>query len=175
MEYVEQTPKDLEYRMFDKAIDLSQVELLRTKNYTVEEHSVTLHIIGESHILSIDNNLTEIFACVSLKEEPILYKDFRDGKRAFLSETINGFKFVTTVMFYDYDKDKPIVDLYLKHFKESDLKVLFPMQDEVPFEAVTAMKINTEINDLFFYLETIHSYPNENILVSTVTKIQKVS
>ena len=163
MQYVDQYARDLEYKIFDTNIDTSQISILQTKAIKIKGIQVNVCIIGESHIVEIEDILTEVFACVNLKENPIMDISLKNGEDHIRGEISHGsvaLNFSIKVL-----EDKNMINEHISYFEDSDLIVEFPSKENAPFKAITALKISI-IKDLL-HVESLHSYPNEGRIVLT--------
>jgi len=165
IEFKDQSCDILEYNLFDKTVDTNQFTVLQEKMIKFKEHEVKIGIIGESHFFSIDDSLTEVLACVNVKEDSVFRTKFNEGFSVV--KEINGLFIATRIEIFDKNKD---IDHLLHYFSiDPSLHVEFPSTENLPFKPVTVIKVANRDRMLVF--ESLHAYPNENRVVYSISSV----
>lgn len=158
MEYIEQSYKDLNLTI-SKNIDLNDFTLLVSKDIRIGDINISLHIIGESHIIKYttgDKYFYEIFACKILDDQEVLLSK-SISKLTKESFPLNGKQYSFEVFIKDQLSEN-ILEGY-----EEYLEFIFPKGSK------TALWVKGENKTLL--IKTLHSYQNENKYIYTSTTI----
>lgn len=161
MEFIEQSYKDLNLTITKKHIDLNDFTLLVSKDIKMGSVEISLHIIGESHILKYTiegKSFYEIFACKVLDDQKVmLSKNISELSEE--SFTFNFKKYCFEVSIEDKIKEN-VLDGYDEY-----LEFVFPKGSK------TALWVKYEDGPVL--IRSLHSYENEDKYIYTQSRIEK--
>jgi len=151
IDYVDQSYKELVLTLSKEQIQ--KVNILKSKNFNINDFNIKLSIIGASHCLDINNEFFEVFAATKI------------NNKALLSEKLNEIKEIS----YNFDNfnynfklvDKLEIDNY-----DLEFNYIFP-GDNNP-----ETKILLKKQDKNIIVNTLHFYPNEKTTIFTETNIE---
>jgi hypothetical protein len=172
IKYEDTSHKTLGLGLASGDVDVSNLSIISKKTVG----NVEFGVLGASHYVKVKNGpqtLNEIFACRKI-----------DGEVRYYSLDQLGHQSVSTQnSYFTYDfkveliDDKDFIDALIKEFKEAEsnnygdsLMELFPTKEEGAFEACTYM--NVKDCEEFIRAQTLHAYPEENIVVYTESKFK---
>jgi hypothetical protein len=171
IKYEDTSHKTLGLGLASGNIDVSNLSVISTKTVG----NIEFGILGASHYVKIHNGpdtLNEIFACRKLNGD-VRYYSINDLNNQSINTQNRYFNYEFKVEVID---DKKFIDALIKEFEDADannygdsLMELFPTKGEVPFKACTY--INVKESEHFTRVQTIHTYPEENTIVYTESKI----
>lgn len=171
--YEDTSHKVLGLAVSDFDLDVSNLSVISTQKVGDFEFGV----LGASHFFKMRNGsniITEVFACKKLEGDI----------RYYPLESLVGQKVSTENNSFVYDfkveliEDKKFIDALIGMFDEAvtkndghNLAELFPTKEELPFKACT--NINVKEYKSFIRVQTLHTYPEEGIIVYTESKIKR--
>jgi len=158
MNFIEQSYKDLNLSIVENNINLDDFTILKSKNIKLDNIAISLHIIGESHIIKYtldDKSFYEIFACKTLNSEKLLLcKNITNISKEFFEFNNIKYSFELSIK----DKVKQIDNNYDEY-----LEFIFPKGSK------TAIWFKNENN--IINIHTLHSYDNEKKYIYTNSKL----
>lgn len=154
MEFIEQSYKDLNLTIVENSIDLDDFTIIKSKDIKIDNITISLHIIGESHIIkyTLDNkSFYEIFACKTLNNNKLLLsKNITNISKESFEFSNKKYSFELSI------EDK--IKQYNNNYDEY-LEFIFPKGSKT---AIWFKNKNNIIN-----IDTLHSYDNENKYIYT--------
>ena len=151
IELIEQSHKELILTILEEKP--KNLKILKTELFSLDGFMIELSIIGASHYLNINNQLFEVFAATKIEENFLKQLSFNKIKNIAYSFDNFNYSFELTDSF---------------KIKNPDLKFnyIFP-GERMPETKVLLKTINNSI-----YINSYHSYPNENTIIFTETIIE---
>jgi hypothetical protein len=177
MQYIEQTPDDLRLIIGDKVISSDNFNVVSKHHIKHKGYSIVFGILTESHFVTFKRNETEfseVCACNDVKvtgteqvkitnQTAKLQRDYLDLSYSFSHEAMNmstGTKRLSLLQ----DKRSRTDVHYLTH--------TFPTSKQGEFPAVTEVYIS--VSEVIT-IESVHTYPNCDVMVFTTSVIQTQS
>jgi hypothetical protein len=170
IKYEDTTHKALGLIVAENDLDVTNLSIIERKVIG----DIEIGVLGASHYIKVrdnDNILTEVFACKSISGADYQPLSVLDDD---IENEYKGFMYSFNQLTFEGDEVDGIINLYDLLYdgdSENGLKVEFPTNDVVQFPPVTYVQITQNIEK---YLEviTLHAYPEENVVVTTETKIK---
>lgn len=178
MEYVDQSADNIVLNTIDGDFSFDELNLISQKEFFIGRTKISFGILGASHFLKVENKndiFAEVFACIKMdKKESFSLIDAASNKSLNLEKKLLDYSFKSTRVKMDSNSKKRyssvVAQSSLVEVFPGDAEYIFPMgEDSFEFEPLTAIAIKAVGKDI--YLETLHSYPNEQTLIFTDTKI----
>jgi len=158
MQYIDQSYKDLRLTL-TSSINLDHFSLLRSKTIKLEGLTLTLYIIGESHIIHYQSkyqSFYEIFACQCIENDDILLSSTLDELMQNSLDLPN----------YKYSFALCVLSEAQEEQNTYDHSLTFTF----PKNSVTS--IGVKLQNKHIAIKTLHSYLNEQKYIYTSQKIQ---
>ena len=181
VQFLDQSASALSLNLIEGRIDESKFDIL-AKGF-IEDLDIRLdaHIIGGSHFLIIhvgDRCVSEVFACTEIETDlPRLYCGPLGGITKNVECVISGnFRYVFEAGIHDFgpisvcDMEDDFESRYPKHVF---LTFEFPKANRTEVYNPTTIVL-AGMNSTLIDVSTIHSYPTENKIVTTRSKLQLI-
>lgn len=159
MEFIEQSYKDLNLTIIKDTIDLNKFTIIKSKELTIGNITISLYIIGESHIIKYtcnEKSFYEIFACKTLHNNKLL-----------LSKNIAHISKESFELYNIKYNFKLSIEDTIKQKNQNDydeyLEFTFPKGSK------TAIWLKSKNN--IIDIDTLHSYDNEKKYIYTTTTL----
>lgn len=174
IKYEDTDYKSLGLVLIDNDVDVSELSIIDK----ISNDDVEFGILGASHYVKYKVNgrvFSEIFACKKLKGDNIRYYPLE--KLTKMTTHTENFKYEFKVEVIDDIKriNKLIsnFDNLLKSQPSETLKEVFPIKRNGYFEPATYVHVTSEENTIIS--TTIHAYPEDDIVVYTESKLNKIN
>ena len=185
--YADQSASILRLNLVQGSVDKSNFNILCTRELKSGLEGLRLGIIGASHYFELVDSqgevvLTEVFACV----------DLDNPRRVVIADNIQK-NYSAQYVFPGFDYR---IDLELKNWEEG-MWIFHALRDSIEIETPKSVGLSFEFpgseksanpdflpltlvkaiaaDDFGFKIETIHAYPNEDMLVYTSTSLRRTS
>lgn len=177
MEYAEQTAESIRLYLTESAFNASHFTLLKKESVSFGDIHIQFGILGESHFIEYrvgEKYLTEICACTEARKltPPILVSDFLPNIKALpVTTTLLPYSYSFTYAYTQWDEGEDRLKKLRQKSTDSNTHILthiFPASDHHPLEAVT--EIYLTLGEILS-LQTVHTYPNEGVMVFTHNKL----
>ncbi|MBU1054385.1 MAG: DUF2617 family protein [Proteobacteria bacterium] len=175
-----QAARDLRLNLIEgQMADWSQFRILKAQGMDRNPWNVKAHVIGASHLISVNYNgslFHEIFACMEVKADakPIYYGPIMDiGNLTHKFVDKLSYKFDSKIL--KWDTGEPLM-LDLEHMANTagDNKIgLVAEFPPINTDIITKTIVLITMDDKMLKFETVHSYPNEDCIVFTQTRIKE--
>ncbi|MCD4817073.1 MAG: DUF2617 family protein [Candidatus Cloacimonetes bacterium] len=181
MEYIDQSASNLLLTIVKGDLDMTQFNILSEEKIQYPDLKIISRIIGGSHIITIQSKdivLHEIFACISVKDKKpfLLCKPLKDiESNVFLKfENQLNYQFSSSCQTSEEGFNKlQEIEILAKNRKTNNKHGLifeFPgNNDSAPKTIIYTVLMGKNIE-----IKTAHSYPNEQKIVFTETKVKLI-
>lgn len=188
MNYLEQIADDIRIFLVEGDFSKEQFNLLKESSCTWKNLVINFGILGESHFVNFLNSerdipasFTEICACTSASFNPATSTLHISNFLSKLPETPitqvwNEYTYTFTYENAKYKESKKLVTNLLTHKSKSGTTLLeykFPQKTffhTKPFTVISITKTDNEIS-----IQTVHTYPNENLNVFTHSSLKRTN
>ncbi len=181
MKYVDQSADALQFSLIKGTVNKSMLNILCDDQLIIPGIlTINIGIIGASHYLEVvgANNkpvLTEVLACVDINSiQKVISCKASDIYEA--SITFDGIHYALkkqTLVGTAAKRKMEDIERLGKEFGHTMLKYTFPNQGEYNFTPTTIIAASKVLMYDRVAVRTIHAYPNEDKVVSTLTLITK--
>lgn len=176
MNYLEQTHQDIRLYVLEGESDLEQFSILESETYSWQGKSITFGILGASHFITVTSSLesvTEICACVPgvFADTTLVHIDSPIEKLTpNVQKSIGNtmYTFSANVIAAEEGAER-MNDLLLYKIGDHVLSHEFP-SNKPTVTPITLIKVSNIGNELI--TQTVHTYPNEDIMVFTVSTLK---
>ncbi len=180
MEYTDQTSGAI--RLYLSRGDFNIDQFILIKEYTLEHNGITIRfgILGESHFIRFEKDgevLNEICACVDAhieNPEQLIAHDFLPNLHTIpVAAAFSGHMYSFTFTYADWHHGEELLTTLRNTLSENTrtLTHVFPKHDTIDHEAVTELYLTL---DETVTLKSVHTYPNEHMMVFTESTITAV-
>lgn len=177
LDFKDQHARDLKLHVVQGELDIGQFEVLAEQADIFGAMQVHARIIGASHVISFkygDLEVHEVFACADVATSGKVAFFGPLGKVKVLGEIWLDFKGGRPRFHYHFDVQELRLDSNIsllealenkaKRTSAIGLSYEFPSDGGELLPAKTVVSVQNHV-----HVETMHTYPNDNILVSTRT------
>jgi hypothetical protein len=181
MEYTEQSAGSIRLYLTKGDPDLQQFTTLARASCMHSDMSVEFGILGESHFVSFllgANRLTEVCACTDVKipssAECIAYDFLPNLEEDPITTSFATYHYSFTYKYMNWEKGSiRLEELHSKHREDNAQKLtyLFPSPDPDVDPATTKVYVTL---DKSIITETVHTYPNEEVMVFTESVLKPI-
>jgi len=179
LHYVDQSAQELRLSVVQGPIDTSQLQIISESSIPLGDFSVDAFIIGASHCIQFKIKgvvvLTEVLACVKLDVDNTLVNSVRN---------VSKFRYNLHDVTYEFGSHRGTSEAYntkyasllekaavlSTHKQDTGLIHVFPSVNADPFIPATVVCVDA-CRKGHIYIDTVHAYPNEDMLVFTKTVI----
>ena len=180
MNYLEQTANTIRIFLVEGNFSKEQFNLLKESSCTWKNILINFGILGESHFVNflhterdVPTSFTEICACTSASFNPEtstlhLSNYLSELPMTPITQIWNAYTYTFVHKKVKYNDSKKLVANLLAQKSKSDtvlLEYTFPGKTFFHTKPLTAIGITT--TDTEISIQTVHTYPNENISVFT--------
>lgn len=184
IEYEDSTYKTLGLALSTKDLDVTDLSIIESRTFG----NVEFGVLGASHYVKIrafDKVFTEVFACRKLEGDinyyPLIGGDFLFGSNDLTEGLIEDDVFTYGVRI-NIETDIDVINHVISNFEDmasfddETIGIKFPTPEgvdvaDLPFEPATYITLVRELNRTL--VTTIHTYPEEGVMVFTASKIEK--
>jgi len=168
--FKDQSSKDLRFHLLYESLNKTNLTILEKKSIDLGEGvAVEAAIIGESHYISFKHNgetlFTELLACIDMSTQHTDFDVYTNVSSLNVKRQPLGY----SINIRTLKADQKIIDTFGSSSRDLiHLNYLFDNKD-FDVEAKTEIKIMMNVDMLEIY--TLHSYPNEDKIVLTESKL----
>lgn len=182
MEYISQTSKDIRYCLSEGKIDESQFEVLDTLTDSWKGIALTIHVLGESHFITIkseNSELNEICACTDIDtggNEAISNGLLKNLENEVMKKKVGDISYEFRKSYARWDEGTERLNACIKNEEVKDsvheIGFVFPKSEDDLHYPLTKVFIESG-NDLV--IRTFHTYPTEHVIVETTSTIRLIA
>ncbi len=188
--FEDQSADALQLSLWSSPLDQSALHIIGSATCRVPPFSLSAAIIGGSHFWGIHGEqfvLYELFACTSIvtQSNRLLHCALREATEGSVTLTLSpsGHQYRNTIrkMALDTDGSDCITAVQTKIAQAQEVEHAigiaynFPNPDNWPVDPLTAVWLQWSPADTAVLVETLHVYPNENVVVHTDTTLQLIN
>lgn len=176
MKYIDQSHKELRIYLLEDKVPKDKFSIVSKSNFTDRDTIVEFGILSESHFVTIKNNkytFSEICACTDTiipGSDTDFLTDIGEMSKIITYKNVN-YTFTQQVNNYSVGAMR-LTALQSKrtHPHCYYLEHIFPTCE--PGEISPVTEIYVTMGDQIL-IESVHSYPNENVMVFTISTLEK--
>lgn len=172
IKYEDTSHKVLGLALANGNLDVSNLSIISSKT----EDNFEFGVLGASHYVKVRNGihmLTEVFACRKLAGDMSYYSLDQLTNQTTSTQT-QAFTYDFSVeLIEDINFINALISQFEKAREDNDgasLMEIFPTKEEQPFQACTYVHVKE--NKKFIRAQTLHAYPEEQIVVYTESKFK---
>jgi len=175
MQYIEQSAGSIRLCVVKGSFDYAQLTILSEENITWNNILVRIGVLGESHFIQFTTGievLNEVCACISvvtLEESEVFVNDFLPNvNEKSLTTHFSDFVYTFDFGYHTWEKGIKLLGKLTERDREEknvfEITHTFPANNKKCAEPVTQIFV---IQKEILQISTFHTYPNEQIIVST--------
>lgn len=176
LEHVDQSAQSIRYALLSGALEMNQFSVMLKKTIKWQNATVNIHILAESHLVSVENNteiLHEVCACTEIDSglSTELTNTMLVDMKNTLIKTTNEFLYTFHSAYMSLSQNSTFIEEMTKrasrHTQKKSATVLmhtFASDNNQTESPVTL--VHVEAGE-FLRIRSIHTYPNEDTFVLT--------